>query len=120
MTATSFAWLVIAFPLAGSIVIALGFRHWRGRTAGWIASAAIGLAFASSIGALIDLQSRSPDARSLTSSLWDYAATAGVNVKLQILVDPLAVFMCLVVSGVSFLIHVYSVAYMDSDRGYSR
>jgi NADH-quinone oxidoreductase subunit L len=120
MTATSFAWLVIAFPLAGSIVIALGFRQWQGRTAGWIASAAIGLAFASSIGALIDLQSRSPDARSLTSSLWDYAATAGVNVKLQILVDPLAVFMCLVVSGVSFLIHVYSVAYMDSDRGYSR
>jgi NADH-quinone oxidoreductase subunit L len=120
MTATTFGWLVLAFPLAGSIVIALGFRQWRGRTAGWIASAAIGLAFLSSIGALIDLQSRDPEARSLTSSLWDYIATAGVNVKLQILVDPLAVFMCLVVSGVSFLIHVYSVAYMDSDRGYSR
>ena len=40
--------------------------------------------------------------------------------KLGILVDPLAVFMCLVVSGVSFLIHVYSVAYMASDRGYRR
>src|SRR5207244_3637923 len=56
----------------------------------------------------------------ITSSLWDYAVTAGVNVKLGILVDPLAVFMALVVSGVSFLIHVYSVAYMDSDRGYVR
>jgi NADH-quinone oxidoreductase subunit L len=120
MTATSFAWLVLAFPLAGSIVIALGFRRWSGRTAGWIGSGAIGLAFAASIAALIDLQGRSEDARSLTSSLWNYAATAGVNVKLQVLVDPLAVFMCLVVSGVSFLIHVYSVAYMDSDRGYSR
>ncbi len=43
-----------------------------------------------------------------------------MNVELGILVDPLAVFMCLVVSGVSFLIHVYSVAYMDSDRGYTR
>ena len=40
--------------------------------------------------------------------------------KLEILVDPLAVFMALVVSGVSFLIHVYSVAYMDGDRGYAR
>ena len=40
--------------------------------------------------------------------------------KLDIFVDPLAVFMCLVVSGVSFLIHVYSVAYMDGDRGYAR
>src|SRR6185436_19570245 len=39
---------------------------------------------------------------------------------MAILVDPLSVFMCLVVSGVSFLIHVYSVAYMTSDRGYSR
>ncbi len=120
MTATTFGWLVLAFPLAGSIVIALGFRNWQGRTAGWIGSAAIGLAFASSIAALIDLQSHSPDQRSLTSSLWDYVATAGVNVKLGILVDPLAVFMCLVVSGVSFLIHVYSVAYMESDRGYTR
>jgi NADH-quinone oxidoreductase subunit L len=120
MTATTFAWLVLAFPLAGSIAIALGFRRLPGRSAGWIGSAAIGLAFAASIAALIDLQSRDEDARTLTSSLWDYANTAGVNVKLGILVDPLAVFMCLVVSGVSFLIHVYSVAYMDSDRGYSR
>src|SRR6476620_370847 len=120
MTATTFGWLVLAFPLAGSILIAIGFRRWQGRTAGWIASTAIGLAFISSIAALIDLQSRSPDSRTLTSSLWDYAATAGVNVKLGIYVDPLAVFMCLVVSGVSFLIHVYSVAYMDSDRGYVR
>src|SRR4051794_35503190 len=120
MTATTFGWLVLTFPLAGSIVIALGFRQWRGRTPGWIGSAAIGLAFVSSVCALIDLQSRSPDSRTVTSSLWDYFATAGVNVKLGILVDPLAVFMCLVVSGVSFLIHVYSVAYMDSDRGYTR
>jgi NADH-quinone oxidoreductase subunit L len=120
VTATSFAWLVLAFPLAGSIAIALGFRRLPDRTSGWIGSAAIGLAFASSIAALIDLQSRAEDSRSLTSSLWTYAETAGINVKLGILVDPLAIFMCLVVSGVSFLIHVYSVAYMDSDRGYAR
>jgi NADH-quinone oxidoreductase subunit L len=120
MTATTFGWLVLAFPLAGSIVIALGFRRWSGRTAGWIGSGAIGLAFASSIAAVIDLQSRTPHERSLTSSLWDYIATAGVNVKLGILVDPLALFMCLIVSGVSFLIHVYAVAYMESDRGYVR
>jgi NADH-quinone oxidoreductase subunit L len=41
-------------------------------------------------------------------------------VDLAILVDPLSVFMCLVVSGVSFLIHLYSVAYMGGDRGYAR
>jgi NADH-quinone oxidoreductase subunit L len=120
MSATTYAWLVLAFPLAGSILIALGWRSLPGRSAGWIGSAAIGIAFLNSVAALIQLQDEPAHARTLTSSLWDYAATAGVNVKLGILVDPLAVFMCLVVSGVSFLIHVYSVAYMDSDRGYRR
>src|ERR671924_1173889 len=120
MSATTYGWLVLAFPLAGSIVIALGWRALPGRTAGWIGSAAIGLAFVNAIAALVELQDEPEHARRLTSSLWDYAATAGVDVKLGILVDPLAVFMALVVSGVSFLIHVYSVAYMDSDRGYRR
>jgi NADH-quinone oxidoreductase subunit L len=120
LNAATFGWLVLAFPLAGSIGIALGWTKLSGRTAGWIGSAAIGLAFISSIAALIDLLSRPDNSRQLTSSLWDYAVTSGVVVKLGILVDPLAVFMALVVSGVSFLIHVYSVAYMDSDRGYVR
>ena len=120
MSATTYGWLVLAFPLAGSIVIALGWRSLPGRTAGWIGSAAIGLAFLNAIAALIQLQGEPAEGRTLTSSLWDYAVTAGVDVQLGILVDPLAVFMALVVSGASFLIHVYSVAYMDSDRGYRR
>jgi NADH-quinone oxidoreductase subunit L len=51
---------------------------------------------------------------------WDLANTVGVDAKLGLLVDPLAVYMMLVVSGISSLIHLYSVAYMDSDRGYTR
>ena len=46
--------------------------------------------------------------------------SVGVDAKLQILVDPLSVFMILVVSGVSTLIHLYSVTYMKLDRGFSR
>ncbi len=120
MSATTYGWLVLAFPLAGSLVIALGWRWLPGRTAGLIGSAAIGIAFLNAIGALVQIQDRPEESRTLTSSLWDYASTAGVDVQLGILVDPLAVFMCLVVTGVSFLIHVYSVAYMASDRGYRR
>ena len=60
------------------------------------------------------------ESRELTSSLWTYASAAGLDIKLGILVDPLSVFMILVVSGVSTLIHLYSVAYLDSDRGYAR
>ena len=60
------------------------------------------------------------EARQLTSSLWTYAEGGGLDIQLGILVDPLSVFMVLVVTGVSTLIHLYSVAYMDSDRGYAR
>ena len=54
------------------------------------------------------------------SSLWNYAYTVGINAQMSILVDPLSVFMILVVTGVSTMIHLYSVAYMDEDRGYTR
>jgi NADH-quinone oxidoreductase subunit L len=118
--ATTFAWLVLAFPLAGSLVIALGFRAMPAKTAGWIGTAAIGLAFAAAIGALLNLLDEPVDARELTDSLYSYASAAGLEIELGILVDPLSVYMCLVVTGVSTLIHLYSVAYMDSDVGYRR
>jgi NADH-quinone oxidoreductase subunit L len=116
----SWGWLILGFPLAGSLIVALGWRAWRGRTAGWIATAAIALSFASSIAALASLLGRAPDNRAAVSNAFDYIQIAGLHVKLGVLVDPLSIFMCLVVSGVSMLIHVYSVAYMDSDRGYVR
>ncbi len=120
MTATAYAWLVLMFPLLGSIVIAINFRALPGRSAGWIATAAIGLAFACSIGALIQLLAEPGDSRQLTSTLWTYAQGGGLDIKLGILVDPLSVFMCLVVTGVSTLIHLYSVSYLTSDRGFAR
>src|SRR3954468_2420503 len=121
MSATSYGWLVLAFPLAGTLIISFGWlRGWPARLPGWIASGAILGAFLSAIGALIKLQDRPEDARSLVDSAWTYASTGDLHVDFAILVDPLSVFMCLVVSGVSFLIHVYSVAYMGGDRGYTR
>ncbi len=120
MSATSYGWLVLAFPLAGTLIVSLGWRVLPGRLPGWIASAAILLAFLASIGALLDLLDHSADDRQLVDTAWTYASTADFSAGLTILVDPLSVFMCLVVSGVSFLIHVYSVAYMTGDRGYSR
>jgi NADH-quinone oxidoreductase subunit L len=120
VSAITYGWLVLAFPLAGTIIISLGWRVLPGRLPGWIATSAIFLAFLSSIGALTDLLDHPADERQVTGSLWTYAATADFHADLAILVDPLSVFMCLVVSGVSFLIHLYSVAYMGSDRGYAR
>jgi NADH-quinone oxidoreductase subunit L len=120
MSATSYGWLVLAFPLAGMLIIALGWRVLPGRLPGWIGTAAIFLSFLASIGALFDLLDHPEDDRQLVDSAWTYASMLDFNVDLAILVDPLSVFMCLVVSGVSFLIHLYSVAYMGGDRGYAR
>jgi NADH-quinone oxidoreductase subunit L len=120
MSATAWAWLVLLLPLLGSIFIGLGFRVLPRKVAGIVGTATIGVAFLCGIGALISLLGDSPDARHHASSLWTYASAAGLDVKLGIFVDPLSVFMVLVVTGVSTLIHLYSFGYMQSDEGYHR
>ena len=120
MTATTFAWLVLLCPLVGTVVIALGWNRWPGRSAGWIGTAAIAAAFGCAVVTLVSIRTRAPEHRELSSTLWNYAVTSGLDAKMQILVDPLSVFMITVVSGVSALIHLYSVTYMQSDRGFHR
>ncbi|HTW12738.1 MAG TPA: NADH-quinone oxidoreductase subunit L, partial [Solirubrobacteraceae bacterium] len=107
MSPTTWGWLVLLFPLLGTVIIGVGFQRW-GRAAGVIGTAAIALSFVAAVGALLSLLGRPDSGRELTSSLWNYASTAGVDGKLQILVDPISVFMILVVTGVSTLIHLYS------------
>jgi NADH-quinone oxidoreductase subunit L len=120
MATTTFGWLVLLFPLLGTLVLGFGYRSMPGRTAGWIGTAAIGLAFLASLGALISLQGHAVEHRQLVSSLWDYASTVGVDAQMSILVDPLSVYMILIVTGISTMIHLYSISYMDEDRGFSR
>jgi NADH-quinone oxidoreductase subunit L len=120
VSATTYAWLVLGLPLAGCLVTAFGWRSLPGRAPGWIATGAIALAFLNSIGVLVMLLDKPASGRELTSSLWTYASAAGLDIKLGILVDPLSVFMILVVTGVSMLIHLYSISYLESDRGYAR
>jgi len=123
MGATTYGWLVLAFPLAGMLVISLGYRRLQAISplaAGWVGTAAIFLAFLAALGALISLQGLAPAHRELSSSLWNYASTVGIDAQASILVDPLSVYMILVVTGISTLIHLYSVSYMEGDRGFAR
>src|SRR4051812_9551516 len=120
MSITTFGWLVLIFPLAGATIIGLTFKALPQRVHGAIGILAIFLAFLSSIGMLIKLGDRSEESKQVVSVAWDYAKTVGIDAQLSILIDPLSVMMCLVVSGVSTLIHIYSFAYMGGDRGYTR
>jgi NADH-quinone oxidoreductase subunit L len=118
--ATTYGWLVLAFPLAGTLVISLGWRALPGRSAGWIGTGAIALSFLASLGALAQILDLPVEERELTSSLYTYAGAAGLDIQMNVLVDPLSVYMCLIVSGVSALIHLYSISYLTSDRGFAR
>jgi NADH-quinone oxidoreductase subunit L len=120
MTAGAWGWIVLALPLAGAILIGLVGQRLPARASGALGTLAVGLAFAAAVAAFLNLLSLDPEAREQVSSLYRYVGTAGLNVDMAVLVDPLSTVMMLVVTGVSFLIHLYSVAYMGSDRGYRR
>ena len=113
-------WLILLFPLVGSIVIALGYKVWPGRVPGLIGTLAILGSFVASIVAVVELGNRGEEEKQVVTVAWDYASTSGVDAQLSLLLDPLSLFMALTVSGVSTLIHLYSVSYMGSDRGYTR
>jgi NADH-quinone oxidoreductase subunit L len=112
--------LILLWPLLGTIVIGLGYRVLPAKAAGVIGTVAIGGSFASAIAALVSLQGRDEHARQVVATLWNYTVTSGVDAKLSILIDPLSIFMALVVSGVSMLIHLYAFSYMSGDAGYRR
>jgi NADH-quinone oxidoreductase subunit L len=120
LSINTFGWLVLIFPLAGAILIGLTFKTLPSRLHGVIGTLAILLSFLSAVGMFTKLQDRAEDSKQVVSVAWNYVSTVGIDAQLSILMDPLSTMMCLVVAGVSTLIHLYSTAYMGGDRGYSR
>jgi NADH-quinone oxidoreductase subunit L len=113
-------WLVLLFPLAGTALIGLTFKALPQRVHGAIGTLAIALSFVASVLIFFKLRDLGEESKQVVAVAWDYAKVSGVDAQLSILIDPLSVLMILVVSGVSTLIHLYSTAYMESDRGYTR
>ena len=66
---------------------------------------------------LLDLP---PELRLLKDTVSPWIFSGDFSAKLSFAIDPLSCVMTLVVTGVGFLIHVYSVGYMHGDRGYGR
>ena len=114
------AWLVLAFPLAGAVLLGLLRPVLSGRKAGALGTTMILLSFVSAVLTTLGLQDRPEESRQVVATLWNYAVTPDLDAKLSILIDPLSMVMILVVSGVSTLIHLYATGYMVSDKGYVR
>src|SRR5205814_2362685 len=85
------------------------------RGAAYLARTSVLGSFAAAAVVFAKLWGESTDARSHPSTVWNWLTAGSLHFGLRILLDPLSVFMMLVVAGVGFLIVAYSVGYMDGD-----
>jgi NADH-quinone oxidoreductase subunit L len=107
------AWICLLSPLAAAALITLGGTRITRRQAGYLATLSVLVSFVSALVTFFLLLNDSPEERSHGSTLWTWLSAGDFEAGLSILVDPLSVFMMLVVSGVGFLIVAYSIGYMD-------
>ena len=120
----SFAWLIPAFPLAGFLLILVFGRRLGDPKAGYLASTMIGAAFVVTVGVFFDLLSKTAEQREHIVKVWSWIPVNGLgynlHVDLAFLVDPLSITMCLFVTGIGSLIHLYSIGYMHGDPRFSK
>ena len=119
-----YVWLIPAFPAMGFLFNGLVGRWWRLKKGivAWVACSALGLSFLFSILVFLDLLKLPPEARVAIPDrvLFDWVVSGGLKTVIGYKVDPLSIVMALVVTGVSFFIHIYSVGYMHDDPGFTR
>ena len=115
------SWFILLFPLAGFI-----FLSWYGNRiskilVGAIGCGVVGASFLTSLVALSNLLFLPAEERvGKVQVLYQWISSADFKLDLAILVDPLSVFMFLIVTGVGFVIHIYSIGYMHDDPEYAR
>ena len=115
-----YLWLIPILPLAGSAVNGLLGKRLPKKIISLAACGASGLAFLVAIGAVLDLIALAPEERHVVKFYFTWIASGDFVSKAEFLLDPLSSVMLLVVTGVGFLIHIYSIGYMHSEDGYYR
>ncbi len=114
-------YLITVLPLAGFLINGiLGYKIKNEKVSGIIGSLTILGSFVITILAYMELLKLDEHSRSITVPLFDWINSGSLNISAAYYVDPLSVVMCLIVTGVGFLIHIYSIGYMHGDRGFAR
>ncbi len=113
-------WLIPALPLAGFALILLFGRRLGDPKAGYVASTMIGASFLVTVGVFADLMSKTPEERRHIATLFRWVPVGDLQVDLAFLADPLSITMCLFVTGIGTLIHLYAVGYMHGDERFSK
>ncbi|NQU06462.1 MAG: NADH-quinone oxidoreductase subunit L, partial [Calditrichaeota bacterium] len=117
---SNYLYLIPLLPFIGFLINGLWGKKLGDKAVGFIGCAVIGIAFLMSIAAFIELIGHDSHHRIIEHDWFTWLAAGKLEVAFGLLLDPLSAVMILVVTGVSFLIHIYSIGYMHGDKSYSR
>jgi NADH-quinone oxidoreductase subunit L len=115
---SQFVWLVPLLPLLGFAFIGILNRRLSPSVSSIAGCATVLASFIISVGIFIELQDAAT--ASVTYTYFDWINAGSLRIPFSFLVDPLSSLMLLIVTGVGFLIHVYSAGYMKGDEGFNR
>jgi len=114
-------YLTVVLPLFGFLINGIfGSRIKNEKVIGIIGSGVIGISFLIALGAFFETLSLPVEQRQLIVTLFTWLNAGGLNVNFAYQVDQLSLVMALIVTGVGFVIHVYSIGYMHGDKGFWR
>ncbi len=112
--------LIPLFPLIGFLLNGLLIGRLSRPVVSTIACASVFASFVTALLSFIELTNMPASARLIEQTLFAWIPVGELNIEFGLLVDPLSAIMILVVTGVGFLIHVYSTGYMSHDKGFGR
>ncbi|MGA2900289.1 MAG: NADH-quinone oxidoreductase subunit L [Candidatus Acidiferrales bacterium] len=123
-------WLIPMFPLATAAVMLFYGRRLSNNIVSWLCSGSVFVSFIFSVGAFFQIVAKPSAARVATKVLFEWIPAVPYHMldgrigkfvaDWGFQIDPLSCVMILVVTGVGFLIHVYSTGYMAHEGGYYR
>src|SRR5881392_2523971 len=123
-------WLIPLFPLATAALMLFFGRRLPNTGVSVLCVGSVGLSFLYALGAVFQLLAADPEHRVFQKVLFEWLTpgpmqmTGGHAIRFVAdwgyLLDPLSCVMVLVVTGVGFLIHIYSIGYMGHGGGYYR
>jgi NADH-quinone oxidoreductase subunit L len=112
-----YIWLIPLLPLAGFVINGLGRNTLSKGVIGFIGSLLVLLSFGLSVAAFCQIKS---SGQPINVDLFTWFSVGSLQVNFSFLVDQLSSIMLLIITGVGFLIHLYSVGYMHDDDGFGK
>ena len=112
--------LVPLLPLAGFVILLLSGRKLGNPRAGWLATLMVATSFVVTVVVFIGLFRLPANGRSYTQTWFTWISAGHLHVNMGLLVDPLSMTMAAFVTGVSALIHLYSIGYMEHDEDFPK